>query len=155
MPGYGQTRRARDPSSPRGHRIAVYGWHDFRRGASNLGLSVLKGLQSSPLTCSLMSAEKRFRTEEWNPTIEEQLFKKLRRARDKAQYLQIQAECFSATHPLRALALLEKLLADGSDRLPIQSFPIRTRSSARCRDGVLQADGLVYCAIQWPRTGAC
>jgi tetratricopeptide (TPR) repeat protein len=61
--------------------------------------------------CSLMAPEKWFCNEEWTPTIEEHFFKKLRRARAKAQYLNIQAGRLCNKHPQVALALLEKFFA--------------------------------------------
>jgi tetratricopeptide (TPR) repeat protein len=64
-----------------------------------------------------MAPEKWFCNEEWNPTVEEHFFKKLRRARDKAQYLKIQAGCLCKKHPQVALALLEKFFALDSNSI--------------------------------------
>jgi tetratricopeptide (TPR) repeat protein len=49
-----------------------------------------------------------FRNEEWNSEIETAFFAKLRRARDKAQYLHIQAGTIASIHPNIALGLLEQ-----------------------------------------------
>jgi len=70
-----------------------------------------------------MAPEKWFCNEEWNLTIEEHFFKKLRRARDKAQYLKIQAGCLCKKHPQVALALLEKFFAlDGNSIFRADAF---------------------------------
>src|ERR1700724_2369164 len=68
-------------------------------------------LKSPRSRSSLMAAEQWFCNEEWNPTIEEHFFKKLSRAKDKAQYLKIQAGCLSKRYPRVALELLNKFFA--------------------------------------------
>lgn len=51
-----------------------------------------------------------YRNQIWTAEIEEAFFEKLRRARDKAQYLKIQAGILAPTEPTVALMLLEKFL---------------------------------------------
>ena len=55
-----------------------------------------------------MATKDWFRNEDWDEEIETAFFAKLRRARDKAQYLHIQAGTLASTHPNIALRLLEQ-----------------------------------------------
>jgi tetratricopeptide (TPR) repeat protein len=54
-----------------------------------------------------------YRNADWNPTIEEAFFSKLRRARRKAEYLRIQAHCLAPKHPAIALRLLDRYFSLG------------------------------------------
>ena len=82
----------------------------------NLGLCLLKSYNFHDYV-SLMTAEKWFCNEEWNPTIEQHFFRKLSRAKDKAQYLKIQAGCLSRRYPQVALELLNKFFALDSNSI--------------------------------------
>lgn len=55
-----------------------------------------------------MTSRNWFRNETWDETIEEAFFTRLKRARDKAQYLVIQAIHLVRSHPKVALQLLDK-----------------------------------------------
>jgi tetratricopeptide (TPR) repeat protein len=55
-----------------------------------------------------MTSKDWFRNETWDEAVEAEFFAKLRRTRDKAQYLVIQAIHLVAPHPAVALRLLDK-----------------------------------------------
>ena len=60
-----------------------------------------------------MSREDWFRNTEWNESIGRAFEEKLRRARQKSQYLRIQAHTLSGSYPTIALQLLERYFALG------------------------------------------
>lgn len=62
-----------------------------------------------------MARDDWFRNNDWNADVESGFFSKLKRARNKAQYLRIQACILASRHPSVALRLLDQYFALGEN----------------------------------------
>src|SRR5579863_1428944 len=62
-----------------------------------------------------MPANDWFRNKEWSGEVAARFFEKLRRAKDKAQYLRVQASCLADSDPKAALSLLDQYFALGEN----------------------------------------
>ncbi len=75
-----------------------------------------------------MSREDWYRNKEWNSDIELAFFTKLKRARDKGQYLRIQACTLASIHPKVALRLLDEYFTLPLARDRTQAYVDRANS---------------------------
>lgn len=91
-----------------------------------------------------------YRNTEWNDAIESAFAAKLRRARDKSQYLRVQACTLAPSHPHVALALLDQYFALGEHFDMAQAYV--DRATAYLALGETEAAIQSYeCAIERER----
>lgn len=76
-----------------------------------------------------MSRDDWFRNEEWTAEIETAFEAKLSRARDKAQYLLLQAGHLTGSHPEVALALIDRYFAAGGNLSLASAHEIRAHAN--------------------------
>lgn len=81
----------------------------------------------------VMANEDWFRNTSWDATIEAAFFKKLARARDKQQYLKIQASVLASRQPHVALRLLEQYFSMGDNLFHAEAS--RTKAEAHAALG--------------------
>lgn len=75
-----------------------------------------------------------FRNEDWNPQIEKVFCERQRRARDKAQYLKLQAFHLVHRHPEAALSLLDKFFELKQDAFLADALVIASRAYLALND---------------------
>jgi len=83
-----------------------------------------------------------FRNTAWNDQIEGAFFAKLKRSRQKAQYLKLQAQTIAGSHPCVALRLLECYFATKDEFFLAQAFV--TAAEANIVLGNFQAAALAF-----------
>ncbi|TVP68824.1 MAG: hypothetical protein EA339_15560 [Rhodobacteraceae bacterium] len=95
-----------------------------------------------------------FRNTSWSPEIEANFLQKLGRAREKAQYLRIQAFHLEESHPTVALDLLEQYFHLGDDLHMAQAYVQRARALTalgRIEDALLSYDAAIERERQYPQ----
>ena len=75
-----------------------------------------------------------YTNEDWNDDIEAAFFAKLGRARDKAQYLKIQANVLKSSHPKVSLMLLERYFSIGEKSFHAQAYEIQSAALEKLGD---------------------
>jgi hypothetical protein len=102
-----------------------------------------------------------YRNTEWDPKIEAGFFEKLERARDKAQYLRIQAGTLTTSRPDIALRLLDQFLSEYHDNYDVAQAHV-DRATAfvalnNWEDAALAYEAALAREVAFPnvRTQAC
>jgi tetratricopeptide (TPR) repeat protein len=104
-----------------------------------------------------MAATDWFRNTSWNPEIEANFFQKLGRARNKSQYLRIQAAYLQDSHPTVALDLLEQYfhLGDAFDMALAYDQQARTLTAlGRTEEALLSYEAALERQRQHPLVGS-